>query len=76
VADPNQTFEGGSQIGGCQEGLYLLKYQRLSTTIVGCNTKVVTKVVNFCRPKSGYFCWSNYAVFQGKNTFWKRFISL
>jgi len=63
---------GGSQIGGRQEGLHLLKYQSLSATIVGCNTKVVT----FCRPKSGCFCWFYYAIFQGKITVWKRFISL
>jgi len=72
VADPDQAFGEGSQIGGRQEGLHLLKYQSLSATIVGCNTKMVT----FCRPKSGSFCWSNYAVFQGKKTVWKRFISL
>jgi len=71
VADSDQAF-GGSQIGGRQEGLHLLKYQSLSATIVGCNTEVAT----FCRPKSGYFCWSNYGIFQGKTTVWKRFISL
>jgi len=26
-------------------------------------------VVTFSRPKSGYFCWSNYAIFQGKPQF-------
>jgi len=52
VADPDQAFGGGSQIGGRQEGLHLLKYQNLSATIVGCHTKMVT----FCRPKIGYFC--------------------
>ena len=55
---------GGSQIGERQGGLHLLKYQRLSATIVGCHTKVVI----FCQPKSGYFCWSNYAIFQGITT--------
>jgi len=52
VADPDQVFGGGSQIAGRQKGLHLLKYQRLSATFAGCHTKVVT----FCRPKSGYFC--------------------
>jgi len=32
-------------------------------TIVACHTKIVT----FCRPKSGYFCWSNYAISQDIN---------
>jgi len=63
---------GGSQIEGCQEGLHLLKYQKLSATIVVCHTWEVI----FCSPIIGYFCWSNYAIFQGKNTDWKRFISL
>ena len=57
---------GGSQIGERQKCLHLLKYQRLSET----------KEVIFCRSKSGYFCWSNYAIFQGITTVWKRFISL
>jgi len=57
---------GGSQIEGRQKFLHLLKYQRLSAT----------KKVIFCRLKSGYFCWSNYAVFQGRTTVWKRFISV
>ena len=63
---------GGRPIRGRQEGLYLLKYQRLSATIVGCYTKVVT----FCRPRSGYFLYSIYVIFQGIKTVWKRFISL
>ena len=58
---PPSDAHGGSQIGGRQKGLHLLKYERLSATIVVCHTKVVT----FCRSKSGYFCWSNYAIFQG-----------
>ena len=57
---------GGSQIGGRQNCLHLLSYQRLSAT----------KEVIFCRSKSGYFCWSNYAIFQGITTIWKRFVSL
>ena len=32
--------------GGRQKGLHLLKYQRLSATIVVCHTNEVT----FCRP--------------------------
>jgi len=71
VADPDRRL-GGSQIGGRQKCLHLLKYQRLSATIVVCHTKEVI----FCRSKSGYFCWSNYAIFQGITTVWKRFISL
>jgi len=62
VADPDQAFGGqGSQIGRRQKGLHLFKCQRLSATIVGFHTKAVT----FCRPKRGYFCWSNYVIFQG-----------
>jgi len=68
-----QTRRLGEQLHrGSQKGLHLLKYQRLSATVVGHNKKVVT----FCRPKSGYFCWSNYAIFQGITTVWKHFISL
>ena len=63
---------GGSQSGGGLKCLHLLKYQRLSATIVVCHTKEVM----FCRSKSGYFCWSIYAIFQGITTVWKRFISL
>ena len=63
---------GGQSNMGRQKGLHLLKYQRLSATLVGCHTKVVT----FCRPKSVYFCWSKYGIFQGISTVWKRFISL
>jgi len=55
---------GGSQIEGSQKCLHLLKYQRLSATIVVCHTKEPI----FCRSKSGYFCWSNYAIFQGITT--------
>jgi len=46
---------GGSQMWELQKCLHLLKYQRLSAT----------KEVIFCRSKSGYFCWSNYAIFHG-----------
>jgi len=53
-------------LGGSQKCLHLLKYQRLSAK----------KEVIFCKSKSGYFCWSNYAIFQGITTVWKRFISL
>ena len=63
---------GGSKIGGRQKCLHLLKYQRLSATIVVCHTKEVI----FCRSKSGYFCWLNYATFQGITTVWKRFTPL
>jgi len=63
VADPDQAF-GGQSNWGAPRSLQLLKYQSLSATIVSCNTKMVT----FCRPKSGYFCWSNYAIFQGKTS--------
>jgi len=63
---------GGSQIEGAKKVFTFLKYQRLSAKIVGCHTKVIT----FCRPKSGHFCWSNYAIFQGMTTDWKRFVSL
>jgi len=63
---------GGSQIGGRRKCLHLFKHQSLSAKIVGCHTKVV----KFCRPKSGYCCWSNYAIFQGIGTVWMSFISL
>ena len=58
--------------GRRQKGLHLLKYKRLSATILKCHTKVVT----FCRPKSGYFYLSNYAIFQRITTVWNCFISL
>jgi len=67
VADPDQAFGEQSNWGVPRRS----KYQKLSATIVVCHTKEVT----FCRSKSGYFCWSNYAIFQGKTTVWKRFIS-
>jgi len=38
---------------------------RFAANNVGCNRNVVI----FYRPKSGYFCWSNYAIFQGKPHF-------
>ena len=63
---------GGSQIWGRQKCLHLLKNQRLSATIVVCHTKEVI----FCRSRSGYFCGSNYAIFQRITAVWKRFISL
>ena len=59
-------FGGSSQIGGRQKCFHLLKNQRLSPT----------KEVFFRRSKSGYFCWSNYAILQGITTVWKRFVSL
>ena len=67
MADPDQAFGEQSNWGVPRRS----KYQKLSATIVVCHTKEVT----FCRSKSGYFCWSNYAIFQGKTTVWKRFIS-
>jgi len=66
VADPDQAF------GGRQKCPHLLKYQRLSATIVVCHTKEAI----FCRSKSGCFCWSNHAILQVITTVWKRFISL
>ena len=57
----NNCVWGGSQIGGRQKCLHLLKHQRLSATIVVCQTKEII----FCRSKSCYFCWSNYVLFQG-----------
>jgi len=64
LAHPDQAFGGGSQIEGRQKCLHLLKYQRLSATIVVRHTKEVI----FCRSKCGYFCWANYAIFQGITT--------
>ena len=60
------------KLGGRQKGIHLVKYQRLSATIIVCHTKEVI----FCRSKSGYFCWSNYAIFQGRTIVLKLFISL
>jgi len=51
VADPDQAFGGGSQIGRRQKCLHLLKYQKLSATTIVCHTKEVI----FCRSKSGFF---------------------
>jgi len=70
----SQSISGGSRPGvwggqsnwGAPKCLHLLKYQTLSAT----------KEVIFCRSKSGYFCWSNCAIFQEITTVWKRFISL
>jgi len=45
VADPDQAFGGGSQIGGRLKCLHLLKYQRLSAT----------KEVFFCKSKVAIF---------------------
>jgi len=53
----------GSQIEGNQEGLHLLKYQRFSTTIVGCHTKVVT----ICRPKKWIFLLVELRDISGNN---------
>ena len=72
VADPDEAFGGGQSNWGRQKCFHLLKYQRLPATIVVCHTKEAI----FCRSKSGYFCWSNYATFQGITTVWKRFILL
>ena len=54
---------GGSQIGGRQNGLHLGK--RLSATIVGCRTKVVT----FCRPKMAIFVGRTMRFFKKKTQF-------
>jgi len=69
VADPDQAFVGGSQIGGSQKGLHLLKYQRLSATIVGYHTKVVT----FCRPKKWLFLLVEPCDISGNNHSLKAF---
>jgi len=42
VADPDQAFGGGRQIGGSQKGIHLFKYQ-MSATIVGYHIKVVSE---------------------------------
>jgi len=54
---------GGSQIGRGQKGLHLLKYQRLSATVVGYHTKVVT----FCRPRKWLFLLVELCNFSGNN---------
>jgi len=54
---------GGSQIGGRQKGLHLRK--RLSATIVGSRTKVVT----FCRPKMAIFVGRTMRFFKKKTQF-------
>jgi len=66
AADPDQAFGGGAKnVFTC-----------LNTK--GClqQSLCVTQKPIICRSKSGYFCWSNYAIFQGITTVWKRFISL
>jgi len=52
---------GGQSNRGHQKVLHFLKYQRFSAKFVGCHKKVVT----IRRPNSGYFFWSNYAIFEG-----------
>ena len=68
VADPDQAFGWGSQIGGrqkcCLNTKGLLKYQRLSAKIV----LYPTKEAIFCWSISGCFCWWNYGIFQGITT--------
>jgi len=49
VADPDLAFTEGRK-----KGLHLLKYQRLSATIVGCHRKVFT------------FVGLNVAIFVGR----------
>jgi len=51
VADPDQAYGGASQMGGPQNGFHLLKYQRLSATVVGYHTKLLPRVGQ----KSGCF---------------------
>jgi len=59
--------DGGSRRSMCggtvkqarRKGLNLFKQPRLSSKIIVHDTNMVT----FCRPKSGYFCWSNYVFF-------------
>jgi len=63
VADPDQAFWGGSPIGVRQKGLHLLKYQRLSATVVGYHTKVVT----FYRPCEWLFLLVELCNFSGNN---------
>ena len=64
VEDPDEAFGRRQSNRGGQKGLHLLKYQRLSAKIVVCHTKEIL----FCRLKRGYFCWSNYGIFQGITT--------
>jgi len=61
VPDPDQAYGGQSNRGARK--MSSLKYQRLSATIVVCHTKEVI----FSMSKSGYYCWSNYAIFSGNN---------
>jgi len=59
VADPDQAFGGGSQIGAAKNS-HLFKYLRLPATIVGYHTKAVT----FGEPRKWIFCWPNNVIFQ------------
>jgi len=52
---------GGKSNWGEPKCLHLHNTKRLSATIVVCYTKEVI----FFRSKSGCFCWSKYAIFQG-----------
>jgi len=51
---------GGQSNWGRQKGLHLLKYQRLSATIVVCHTKEVT----FCKPKVAIFVGRSMRFFK------------
>jgi len=54
---------GGSRIGGSRKGIHLIKYPRLSATIVGYRTKVVT----FCRPREWLFLLVELCDLSGNN---------
>ena len=58
---------GGQSNRGCQKCIHLFKYPSFFVTVIGYHTKVVM----FCRPKSGHFCWSNCAIFQGITIVWQ-----
>jgi len=60
VEGPSPGIWGGSQIGGAENVFTCLNTKGLSATIDWVSHKLVT----FCRPKSSYFCWSNYAILQ------------
>jgi len=78
---PMDESSGGSRSGlfegnwnrWRQKRIHLFRYPRFSATIVEHHTKVV---VRFVDQESGYFCCSNYVIFQGITTAWKRFVSI
>ena len=72
MADPDRAFWGGAvKLGGAKN-----IFTCLNTKDCLRQSLCVTQEAIFFRSKSGYFCWSNYTIFQRITTVWKRFVWL